>query len=371
MKNRKQKQCIAVVLMFCLLLGILFANTAYADIADVSLYCNDEAWYKDARYKLYKIYQVYFVPASLFDVFDDVQVVLNKSKNEFMITNSANETYVSFNVDEDMIITHEGTEMYLKTYIFYGDEYYVPAEFICSILGLSCEMWTEELTGDVSMRIVDGSETMNFSEVLAIYDPDALLRAPVDDDPLPPPVTDPPPSVDDTVRNVYLAFHLNGANAENTGKILKILREKNITAAFFVTESFMKESPSAVMKIFSQGHIFGISTGGDVLDIAAAAHMNDLLRQSIKTAAHLVYESTEADEYTVCRYNFAYDDMPSAADDIVAAVKESIVSAQITSYCFPVNAAVGSALPGILDFVLSNSNYSIYPVTDASAAVLG
>lgn len=57
-------------------------------------------------------------------------------------------------------------------------------------------------------------------------------------------------------KELYLTFD-NGYENGYTGKILDILREKQVPAAFFVTGHFVKDQPELVKRMVAEGHIVG------------------------------------------------------------------------------------------------------------------
>ena len=61
---------------------------------------------------------------------------------------------------------------------------------------------------------------------------------------------------DETQKKIYLTFD---AGYENgcTGKILDILKEKKVTATFYVTLDYVKSSPELVSRMINEGHEVG------------------------------------------------------------------------------------------------------------------
>lgn len=67
-------------------------------------------------------------------------------------------------------------------------------------------------------------------------------------------------------KNVYLTFDCgyehyatdeNGKKYPVTGKILDVLKEKNVKAVFFVTMGYVKAEPALVQRMIDEGHIVG------------------------------------------------------------------------------------------------------------------
>lgn len=60
-------------------------------------------------------------------------------------------------------------------------------------------------------------------------------------------------------KTVYLTFD-NGYENGYTSKVLDILQENNVKAAFFVTGSYIKQNPELVKRIVNEGHVLGNHT---------------------------------------------------------------------------------------------------------------
>ena len=70
-------------------------------------------------------------------------------------------------------------------------------------------------------------------------------------------------------KNVYLTFDCgyeyyatdaNGQKYPVTGKILDVLKEKNVKAVFFITEDYVRLAPALVQRMVDEGHIVGNHT---------------------------------------------------------------------------------------------------------------
>ena len=57
-------------------------------------------------------------------------------------------------------------------------------------------------------------------------------------------------------QKVYLTFD-NGYENGNTPKILDTLKEKNVSAVFFVTSQYVLENPDLVQRMIDEGHVIG------------------------------------------------------------------------------------------------------------------
>jgi peptidoglycan-N-acetylmuramic acid deacetylase len=59
---------------------------------------------------------------------------------------------------------------------------------------------------------------------------------------------------DSSEKNLYLTFD-NGYENGYTSKILDVLKDKNVPAAFFVTGQYIKEEPELLRRMVNEGHI--------------------------------------------------------------------------------------------------------------------
>src|SRR5690606_13886662 len=64
---------------------------------------------------------------------------------------------------------------------------------------------------------------------------------------------------DTTKKELYLTFD-NGYENGYTEKVLDVLKEKNVPAAFFVTGHYLKTAPELVKRMVNEGHIVGNHT---------------------------------------------------------------------------------------------------------------
>ena len=61
------------------------------------------------------------------------------------------------------------------------------------------------------------------------------------------------------IKNIYLTFDL-GYEAGYTKNILKVLKEKNVSATFFITAHYLNTAPELVEQMINDGHIIGNHT---------------------------------------------------------------------------------------------------------------
>ncbi|MBQ8508974.1 MAG: polysaccharide deacetylase family protein [Clostridia bacterium] len=282
-------------------------------VSNPLLYFLDRAWPKEDRQPIERINQVYYVPVSIFAQLDDTEVYVNEGLKTFMIKHG--DYWMSFDIVSDfanmMNPEAEGSDkyirMYMKTYECHGERY-VPVQAICSYLNYTCEMLTSPVTGEVAIRVTDGSEEKTFEELLrqkypgfftAVTTETTTVKTPVTTNP--PPVTS-TPSVDtgtDTTasqlphRTIYLT--IEDSPGTYTRDILDVLDAYGYKATFFVIGSQAAENIDLLTEIAARGHTIGLHTmehdgalltDGDAI-LADIEEENELLYRVLKQKSHI------------------------------------------------------------------------------------
>ncbi len=82
---------------------------------------------------------------------------------------------------------------------------------------------------------------------------------------------------DETRKVVYLTFD-NGYENGTTEKILDVLKEKNVPAAFFVRRHYIETAPHLVRRMLDEGHIVGnhCVTHGDMTAVSAETFIKEV-----------------------------------------------------------------------------------------------
>lgn len=93
---------------------------------------------------------------------------------------------------------------------------------------------------------------------------------------------------DTAKKEVYLTFD-EGYEAGNTGRILDILKENGVKAAFFVTGHFVKTNPELVIRMVKEGHIVGNHT---VNHPSMPTISNEKIKQELDGVQEAVYSLT-------------------------------------------------------------------------------
>ena len=231
-----------------------------------NLYQNDAAFSNVRNYPLVVQGGVAYVPLEMFFNLSSISVKTGFVNGGFYIVNSKTQSFVSFDVANDMVTTDDKKSLSLVTKIFYQTRY-LPAVQICDMVGLDCEIYDSPEDGVYALRISDGKQKLSFTELIKRYSPTKLPEkdpSPDDgsdsdpDDDLPGP--DRPPVIPDVpeigARTIYLTFE-NLPN-EFTGDILDLLKKHQRKATFFCEGDKMLEYPELVRRILVEGHAIGI-----------------------------------------------------------------------------------------------------------------
>ena len=213
-----------------------------------TLYCNDDVWYMDARLPLVRYYSAYLVPVSIFEMFDDFEVVVDRREGEFMIINRKDDLYMTFNYTASYAMTDKGEEFYFVSHRMYSSEYYISVETVCEYLNLECEIYSSPYDGSVCLRISDDTAEKSLSDLLLEYNPAAIGAESLL----------PNTGIEPYAKGKKVFFTFEGIHEMYTDRILDVLRRTGVKATFFLTEEEIADYPSAVIRIYSEGHSIGV-----------------------------------------------------------------------------------------------------------------
>ncbi len=166
---------------------------------------------------------------------------------------------------------------------------------------------------------------------------------------------------------LYLTFSCDYEYNGNTAKIVNILNEKDVDAAFFCSLSFYRKNPSLVKKMIRDGHILGNHT----------VKYPDV---SVATRTELAEAIYELDSYVVDTYDyrpqyfsFSSGIYTESALDLVSGLGHNIVFWSLTYADWDTDNQMGSE--AAFDLVTSRLHpgavIMLHPVSDDNAAMLG
>lgn len=374
MRNR-HSALIAAVLAMCVCAGVLFSMHVSAAAAP-SLFHRDDYWYRDSSAGLEIINGVYYVPVDIFGMFSQIELSMDSPRGEFMVYNRTTKNYISVLYKEKIATVNGEEEIYLNLYKLHGGYYYVPAEYFCSVLSLSCTvMESSNAVYGVSLRISDGTEGKTFEELLRPYTTSAPASS--SEESSSPPVTAPPPvtSSDDTAfRENYLTF--NTISSYNLPEMLSILEDYGVYATFFFTKQELSAYPQLVISVAASGHSIGLrcTSASDETDfLCQMQEANEYLYSLIKMETRIVqlpagtaksgFTESQIDAVTEQGYvlwDWTYDVPDSAgysAAYVEALCERAIRQGEKNVLRMSCNDTVVRLLPGLLNFLQNHPNY--------------
>lgn len=167
----KKRPLAAAVL--AVLLSVTLSGTTFSVDDDLpSLFHNDEAWYKDGAAPLVLRDNVYYVPAELFSMFEEVRVE-TPNDNNLLIWNTETESYVSILFEEQRAAVN-GTIIEDINVFRDGGVTYVDAKQVAATVGITTEIITQEDSG-VSMRLSDENKILTTEELIRPYLPEEAV----------------------------------------------------------------------------------------------------------------------------------------------------------------------------------------------------
>ncbi len=160
---------LGAVFLLCGMLGMPAVISAEEEIP--SLFCNDEAWYKDGAAPLITRDSIHYVPAELFGLFETISVtVTSPDDNNLLIQNTADGRYISLLFTERRAAVN-GTILEEIQSFRDGGVTYVDAVQVAETVGITAETIVRE-DGRLSMRLYDGNHLLTTEELLAAYLPE-------------------------------------------------------------------------------------------------------------------------------------------------------------------------------------------------------
>ena len=371
----------AAVLCTAIAVGVLFAVRADAAGAP-SLFHNDESWYRDGRTGLVVRDGAYFVPVDLFGMFRELELSVDGRYEEFMVYNRNTGAYISVLTGEGLA-TINGQEEIPLVLFREGGSYYVDAALFCGVLSLELESAPSSAAPGVSVRIGSGRQSKTLAQLLMPYDSSAVTdsgetsEGPV----VVPPVT----TADRTERQIYLTF--NTFSPAMLPRILSLLDERGVRAAFFFTGEEIAETPQLAIAVAARGHTVALTAAAadSAADFLAAVEAaNDTLCALTKLRARVVQLPprgvrgglSEADtEEILARgyviWDWSYDVPDSAGytvETVVRLCREQLLDSEVCVFRFGGNYVTSLVLPELIDFIKENPSYSLRAVSECARA---
>lgn len=384
-KRKLCRICAATMTAFLIIVGTfsLVEKTSAAPLDTPLIYYNDSTWAREDRSPLKLIDGEYYVPLVLFAQLDDTKVRVNNSLNTFVISHG--DLYVSFDASTDIATDKDDNYLYIKTYKLDYGERYVPVKTICEYLGYGFEIFKSEVTGEVAVRITDGTQESDFAALLERYNSTMLetvtetqteVTAQRPTEPLSTsarPVVEQPTKILGN-RIIYITVDV-GINAY-TGGILDTLAAYDVNATFFVNKKQLTDYPLTLARLIAEGHGIALKPASDTAEaytdidafISELDATNELLYRIYKLKVRTVRADTLAYANTELAEALYSDELEQAGYDLWGSTLSRIDgtmqnTSAINEYIdaiwenntlvldFGSNASSASVLSGVLSFI--------------------
>ena len=163
MRRNRRHGTIGFLLALLATLGLITESSAVR-WQDPTLYHNDDVWYKDNGAPLIKKNGQYYIPIDILTMFDTVTLETHPQDNLLLYADTENGTaYASILYGEQLAAVNG--EIVQNVEIFrQNGYYYLHADWICKILGLTTE-YGKNAAGETVLRIANGESRRSLTEL--------------------------------------------------------------------------------------------------------------------------------------------------------------------------------------------------------------
>ena len=298
-----KKSIIPIILILFVSMAVALIYSSFATPLDEPLlYYNDNTWAREDRSPLKIIDGVEYVPLTIFAQMKNTKVRVNESLNTFVINRTA--LYISIDATTTIATDHSDKIYSIKTYKLDYGERYVPAEVICRHVGLGFDKYTNPVTGEIAVRITDGTEELSFEKLLKKYNPYIFETDKEDQSSETSEQSSESRNEESSSqtgsdsqkiqgkRTIYITF-ADSIN-DKTPSILDTLDSYGYKGSFFIDYEDIINNPTTIARIIAEGHLVGIKprsasayTDIDAL-ISEINRTNDLLYRIYKVKTRSV-----------------------------------------------------------------------------------
>lgn len=221
-----------------------------------NLFKNDTAFANYKRFPLVVHNNVHYVPLEMFLGLADTRLNYGYSADYFYLSRERSSRYISFDVENNLVTTHNLDPYTLETKIFHSTRY-IPAAEVAKVLGISMEIYENREEGVYALRLSDSKAKLSFPELVKIYSP---IKK--EETQKPPEVVTPPdnPVVTPEIGNRQIFLSADMTDYRRLPALLSLL-EYNIQRSsftFFVYPEDILAHPDEIRSIITSGQNVGL-----------------------------------------------------------------------------------------------------------------
>ncbi len=255
------KKTVPILLSLILLLSsLLFVFGTSADGTDRYVLYKNDTKFSFSQYPPMLIGDELYVPSSFFLGFKNILYEYSEKYESFYFMNTETGRYFAFSFGSDGIIL-DGNHT-SETFPVINSTIYMPLEYCADILSLKIETYEEE--GVIHKRLTDLTHSLDFIELIELFDPAGRLNPVSPDNPdIPdtPPITDPSVPSSTAQTTVYLLLDIKDANY--TRDIINTLEAFGEKATLFFDAATVAQKPKEIYHALICGNAVGISASGN------------------------------------------------------------------------------------------------------------
>ena len=245
-----------------------------------NLFKNDAAFGNHKRFPLVVHNNVHYVPLEMFIGLADTRLNYGYSSNYFYLSRERSSRYISFDVENNLVTTHNLDPYTLETKLFYSTRY-IPAAEVAKVLGITMEIYENREEGVYALRLSDSKAKLSFSELVKIYSP--IKKEEPDVVPPDGPVTPPDnPTVTPEIGNRYIYLSADVFDFRNIPAVLSLLDYSipKSSFTFFVSSEDILDHSDVIRQIIASGQNVGF-----LLDVNDPQGSLDECRENLRLVA--------------------------------------------------------------------------------------
>ena len=258
------KKAITLTLLVCLLMTLsVFFTTGSANKTDTYILYKNDSKFDFVEYPAVMLEGELYVPSSFFLGFENVLYEYSEKYQSFYFWNKPTGEYFAYSLNaEGAVINGEYTQ---KVFPIINSTIYMPLEFCADILSLRLEYYNENNVCHV--RLFDTSTSLNFLQIIELFDPIGRLD-PIEPDPPvepedpkepeAPQETETPIVTDKKSVNLMLLLTEEGYVKE----AIDLLNAYGVRATLYFNSNLLLKCPREVYHAEVRGNAVGITASG-------------------------------------------------------------------------------------------------------------